>query len=72
MIPHSAGALDEIGDAPRCPQARVVPKGFRTALEPALDASEIGRPQPWLAPGAPGFLERRPATTFEVLCPAAY
>lgn len=72
MIPNPALALDQIGDAPRRPQARVVPEGFWAAREPALDASEIGRRQAWLAPGASGFLQRRPAPAFELLRPAAY
>lgn len=72
MIPDPALALDEIGDAPRGPQARVVPERFRPPREAALDAPQIGRRQPWLAPGASRLLERRAAPTFQLLCPSTH
>jgi hypothetical protein len=45
MTANPALALDEIGDVPRCPPARVVPRASEPP-EPALAASEIGRRQP--------------------------
>lgn len=72
MIPDGALALDEIGDAPRGPQARVVPERFRTPLEAVLDAAQIGRRQPRLAPSASGLLQGRPAPAFQLLRPSAH
>jgi hypothetical protein len=72
MVAHPALPLDQIGYAPGRPQAGVISQGFGAAREPALDASEIARRQPGFAAGAPGFLQRRPSSTFELLRPATH
>jgi len=71
MITDAALALDQIGDAPRRPQACVVAQGFRPALESVLDSSQIGVAQPRLASRAARFLQGRPATAIELLRPSA-
>lgn len=72
MIVHPTFPLDEIGHAPRGPQARVVPERLRPPLEAPFDAPQIGRRQPWLAPCAARLLQGRPPTALQLLRPSAH
>lgn len=71
VIVDPALALDQIGDPPCRPQARVVAERFRATLEPALDPLKIGVAQSRLASRPAGFLQRRPPPALELLRPTA-
>ncbi len=58
-ILHPAFALDQIGDAPRGPQARGVSERLRPALESGLDAPQISRAQRRGPPSPRGAFECR-------------
>ncbi len=67
---HIGDALDQIGHAPRRPEARAVPQRFGAARQPAFDAPQIRRRQ-LRGPSRPRrAFQGGPATRRELLRPA--
>ena len=67
---HTGDALDQIGDAPRRPQARAVSQRVGAARQPAFDAPQIRRGQ-LRGPSRPRrAFQGDPAACRELLCPA--
>jgi len=57
VVLHSAGLVDQHGDAPRGPETRVEAERLGTALESLLDAPELDGAELRLAPRAARLLQ---------------
>src|ERR1700676_3785872 len=72
MVADATFGLDQVRHAPRGPQIGSIPQRLWPALQPVLDAPQIGSLQARLASGASGFLQRPSSAFGKLLGPAAH
>ena len=71
MVFHPTFLLDQMGHAPRGPQAGLVAQRLGPSLQPLLDVPQIFRTQARSPPHMSGFLQRPHAAVLQVCRPTA-